>query len=839
MTGRVRSIPLVVLLLLIAGCARAPQRILDPQGQLARWSWWDNRDWDWYAEHIPFFESPDTAIDATYYYRWEVVTKHLTYGSPAAGYTFTEFLDRPFWSGAYGAISCPLGHQAYEVRWLKDPRVIEDFARYWFETPGAEPRSYSNWYGDAMWATYLVRADTGLLRTVLPYMERQVAGWEAEHYDSVHAMFHWSGMHDGMETNIDSRQTADPFAGGDGYRPTLNAYLYADLRAVARAAGVLGDSATARAYAARAAALKGRVQQELWDPAREFFFQQFVHDEQSGIKAKTLTYQTGPYAGNPHGREEIGFVPWQFGLPDAGYEHAWRFLMDPDYFFAPFGPTTTERHDPQFFVSPTCCVWSGNEWPYATTQTLVALANLLNDYDQQIVTGQDYLRLLRTYALDQRWNGRPYVAEAADPETGSWAGHNSFYHSEHYFHSGFVDLVITGLVGLRPRADDSLVVHPLVPDDWPYFALDGVAYHGHTVAIVWDVDGTRYKRGTGLMLFVDGRKLGSSAELERLAVALPPARPAAPARQLRNFAVSNDGAFFPHVSASYSAPTTPPFYATDGNYWYHVSPPNRWTTLGSPNTRDTLTVDFGVARPLEALKLYLLDDGGELRAPAEYQVEGWIGGEWEPVANQRRHPEEPTGHRANTVSFTPIATSRVRVLLEHRPGAASGLTEIEAWGSADLPLSPATAPVTNLALGAAVSASFESRTDDLQHVHDGRIAFTRYTANRWTTRGSPHTRDWIALDFGHAQRVAQVDLYLWGDSAGVRAPARWWIEYRDGGRWRAARVAARAPAEPETWARNVVTLLPVETTALRIVLERARPAASGVTEIAVWGEGGS
>jgi hypothetical protein len=36
-----------------------------------------------------------------------------------------------------------------------------------------------------------------------------------------------------------------------------------------------------------------------------------------------------------------------------------------------------------------------------------------------------------------------------------------------------------------------------------------------------------------------------------------------------------------------------------------------------------------------------------------------------------------------------------------------------------------------------------------------------------------------------------------------------------------------------------VTLLPVETTALRIVLERARPAASGVTEIAVWGEGGS
>jgi hypothetical protein len=827
--------PLLTLLLL-AGCTQAPQRILDPQAQLARWSWWDNRDWDWYAEQIPFFESPDTAIDATYYYRWEVVTKHLTYGSPATGYTVTEFLDRPFWSGAYGAISCPLGHQAYEVRWLKDPRVIGDFARYWFATPGAEPRSYSNWYGDAMWATYLVLADTSLLRTVLPYMERQYAGWVTERYDSTHAMFHWSGMHDGMETNVNSRQTADTFSGADGYRPTLNSYLYADARAISRAAGVLGDTATARVYADRATALKHRVQEELWEPAREFFFHQFANDEQGGVKAKTLTYQTGPYAGNLHGREEIGFVPWQFGLPDPGYERAWRFLMDPDYFFAPFGPTTTEQSDPLFFISPTCCVWSGNQWPYATTQTLVALANLLNDYDQQVVTRDDYSRLLRTYALDQRWNGRPYVAEAANPATGSWDGHNSFYHSEHYFHSGFVDLVITGLVGLRPRADDSLVVRPLVPGDWRYFALDGVAYHGHTVSIVWDVDGTRYGRGSGLMLFADGKKLASDPDLGRLAVALPAAKPQPPARRLHNFAVNNDGAFFPHIAASYSAPTTPPFYATDGNYWYHVTPPNRWTTLGSANASDTIMVDFGIERPIEAVKLYFLDDGAGITAPAEYQVEAWTGGEWQPAPNQHRQPAEPAGHRANTVTFPPIATSRVRAVLTHRPGVASGLTELEAWGTADLPLPGPTASVQNLALGAKVSASFSSQDDQLARVNDGRIALTRYTGNRWTTRGSPHARDWIGLDFGVPQRVGQVDLYLWGDSAQVTAPRGYWIEYWDGATWVEAREASRAPTAPMTWALNTVKVLPVETPRIRIVFEHARPAASGVTEIAVWGK---
>ncbi len=140
-------------------------------------------------------------------------------------------------------------------------------------------------------------------------------------------------------------------------------------------------------------------------------------------------------------------MPWQFNLPDAGYEGAWRFLMDTAYFFSAHGPTTVERHDPQFLISPRCCVWSGNAWPYATTQTLVAMANLLDNYHQSVVDKADYFRLFQTYTLDQRRDGRPYIAEAANPDNGSWDGHNTFDHSEHYFHSGYVDLVITGLVG--------------------------------------------------------------------------------------------------------------------------------------------------------------------------------------------------------------------------------------------------------------------------------------------------------------------------------------------------------------------------------------------------------
>ena len=103
--------------------------LIEHQELLESFDWWDNRDWPWYEEHIPFIETPDVELDATYYYRWELLTKHLVYGSPETGYTLTEFIHGRVWSGTYGAISCPLGHQAYELRWLKDRRVMADFAR--------------------------------------------------------------------------------------------------------------------------------------------------------------------------------------------------------------------------------------------------------------------------------------------------------------------------------------------------------------------------------------------------------------------------------------------------------------------------------------------------------------------------------------------------------------------------------------------------------------------------------------------------------------------------------------------------------------------------------------
>ena len=75
-------------------------------------------------------------------------------------------------------------------------------------------------------------------------------------------------------------------------------------------------------------------------------------------------------------REQHGFTPWYFNLPEPGkgYEVAWKQLMDPEGFYAPFGPTTAEQRHPGFKISYEGhgCQWNGPSWPFATAVTLTA-----------------------------------------------------------------------------------------------------------------------------------------------------------------------------------------------------------------------------------------------------------------------------------------------------------------------------------------------------------------------------------------------------------------------------------------------------------------------------------
>lgn len=839
---------LIVLITIYSSYAKVSAQVIDKQKALESQTWWDNRDWDWYKANIPFFDCPDSEIVTTWYYRWELITKHLTYGSPTSGYSFTEFIDRPFWSGTYGSISCPAGHQLYEVRWLRDPRYASDYARYWFRTPGAQPRNYGCWIADGIWAAQEVHPDDAFVKDLLPDLKKNYEGWEMRQYVPEKGLFWQNGHDDGMEFNINSRQTKDILRGAPGYRPGFNAYMYADALAISKVARLSGDSVTAQSYAGKAASLKKNVQSLLWDPKRDFFFPMSMRDESdlegNTVLKNTLTYQSGKYAGDMHGREEHGFIPWQFNLPDPGYESAWKFLMDRDYFFSDRGPMTVERHDPLYVLKNSCCWWSGQSWPYATSQTLKAMSNLLRNYNQKYVTREDYLKLLHIFAASHRKDGKPYLAEALNPDTGSFEGHDSYNHSEHYFHSSFNDLVITGLVGLKTRDDDILEIEPLAPSDWQWFALDDLSYRGHRLSIYWDKNALHYNRGKGFNVLCDGKKLVSAAGLGKLTAKLPTLKTMQiVSNQHRNYAVNNDGDYYPRITASFTDPRTPLSAVNDGNIWYAKNPPNRWSTVGSPNAADWLTVDLGMSRRVSQVKLYFLDDGTEIAAPSRYEAQTWNGTGWTAIPGAIQSPSTPAGHRANVISFASQDVQKMRVVFTHSPAGKTGLSEIEIWGDSQPDYITASPPPGNLALNMKsegfpkADASFHDVYGGLpKWANDGRLNYRPTPVNRWTSYGSKNATDWLEIDFGAPKEVGRVELYIYDDHGGVQPPASYSIQYFSEGQWRDAERQVKTPTVPIGSAVNSVIFTHFITQKIRALFTHRGESRTGVTEMEVWKE---
>jgi hypothetical protein len=168
------------------------------------------------------------------------------------------------------------------------------------------------------------------------------------------------------------------------------------------------------------------------------------------------------------------------------------------------------------------------------------------------------------------------------------------------------------------------------------------------------------------------------------------------------------------------------------------------------------------------------------------------------------------------------------------------VSELEAWAHVSLPLPRPTARTHDIAYNGTgqgfprAAASYTWRDDRVADVNDGRIAFTRASRNRWTAWNSHQSNDWVEIAFGARKTVQYLELFLWGDSAGVKAPRRFSVEYWDGRRWAAAHERSRTPERPITWAVNTVRIDPIQTEKVRVVFEHDLPAYSGMTELRIW-----
>ncbi|MBN2593420.1 MAG: glycoside hydrolase family 127 protein, partial [Sedimentisphaerales bacterium] len=371
----------------------------------------NSSSWEWLLENIPFFECPDKSFEQIYYFRWWTFRKHLK--KTPDGFVFTEFLDKVGHSGKYNTISCALGHHIYEGTWLHDKQYIDDYARFWYsghprfrgdrlapaEAGGdLQPHfhRYSNWSTWALYRRYLVNQDKKFIAGLLEGFIRDYKAWEKEH-GLENGLFWQYDVRDGMEESISGSRNVK------NTRPPLNSYMYANAVAISKVAELVSRKDIAAEYAQKAERLKSLMHELLWDREAKFFKVRRPNGELADV------------------REEIGFIPWYFNLPDPGYEQAWLQLTDPEGFKAPMGITTAERRHPDFRSHGVgTCEWDGAVWPYATSQTLVGLSNVLRNYEQQYVSKADYFDALVTYARSHHYKGKPYIGEYLDEMNGEW-----------------------------------------------------------------------------------------------------------------------------------------------------------------------------------------------------------------------------------------------------------------------------------------------------------------------------------------------------------------------------------------------------------------------------------
>jgi hypothetical protein len=631
-------------------------------------------DAQWYLDNIPFFECSDKDLEQVYYYRWKMYKAHIrSIGNN--GYVITEFINHVSWDrDPYCTINAASMHHICEGRWLRDNRYMNGYIDYLLQN-GGNDRRYSESVSDAAYARYLVNGDSAFICKQLDSMKAIYGRWQ-DHWDSSKQLYYIPAMPDATEftiASIDASGGKGGFEDGEAFRPTINSYMYGNAMAIAKTAELKGDESTAHEYAEKATALKRNVEKYLWNESLQHFTDRFK-----------VNNEYVHYWDLIRGRELAGFIPWYFNLPADSpmYNLAWKHAMDTSALMGSFGLRTNEPSYQYYFKQflyyqgQRGSQWNGPSWPYQSSQTITAMANFLNNYHQDVISSADYVHLLRLFARQHFLpDGKLDLVENYDPNLGGPIVY--YYWSNHYNHSSFNNLIITGLCGVRPSEGDTLTINPLVDSSIKYFCLQDVSYHGHRVSVVYDTDGERYHLGKGLTVFVDGEKKELISEEGRSKVYVGRTIVSNPEPEAENFALNIAHKGYPLPTASVNAnPDTSLYQAIDGRIWYFPEITNRWTTKGSVSKSDWWALNFGKEQNVSEAKLYLVSDSVDFFPPDSITIEYQKGGQWMPVQRQTQQPANITGNTVNTIRFDKITTSQVRILLKHETKQVA-VSEIE------------------------------------------------------------------------------------------------------------------------------------------------------------------
>jgi hypothetical protein len=458
-----------------------------------------------------------------YSHRWYNVKKNSM--NPRMGRMQYRALSEGRWTADWYAnvISYGAGHQIRESRWLRDPSYTWGQLQTWTEnarpdgifpshvTPkGQQGGQYTDWIASTAWDAYMVHPDRSLLAAVADPVARNAEGWRKIYgwKDSpllVVDSHWWTGMEWQPSFFSFAGYRTGGGAGTDPARMTplrrvdLTAYNFGNAQSAANIYRELGRAEDAERLRKLAEETREAVLAQMWDPTTRWFHSLRASDN----------------AMSPD-KEIIGLYPFYFDLPPAGkgYEAAWADAVDPAQFWTAWPLASVAKDCPAYAqngwpVGPggSGCMWNGPTWPHANSLVMSAMANVLRHYGKSAVTRAKLLELFRSFTLAQYRNGEfntPWTGEYYNGDTGAWKTSQRDYN-----HSTWIDPLIMDLIGLVPRADETLEVDSLLPDGaWSHYILDGQSYRGHDVTIAWDEQGGHFAPGfKGYAVYLDGRQI--------------------------------------------------------------------------------------------------------------------------------------------------------------------------------------------------------------------------------------------------------------------------------------------------------------------------------------------
>lgn len=322
------------------------------------------------------------------------------------------------------------------------------------------------------------------------------------------------------------------------------------------------------------------------------------------------------------------------------------------------------------------CQWNGPVWPYQMTQVLTGLGNLLDHYPNSSSAGVigtgDFTSLLRTYTQLHYNNGILNLEEDYDPATGKPIV--GLDRSPHYFHSGYIDIILNQFVGIRARADDKLEVNPLIDSSITYFRADKVPYHSHQISVQWDATGKKY--GTlGLVVEVDSVVVSSTPSLQRVIVPISRKTPSAILRPISKSTQRLVDTTYPKGNVSIANQDANQIHdVIDGRVQFFTELVNGWTApVGDGVSSIWYQVDFGTTTSITRAEIAWYGDLGTFDVPESYKIQVNVGGSWVDVSGAQYSPSVSSG--ITHVSWTSRTVQLVRIAFVPKKGKQTRLVE--------------------------------------------------------------------------------------------------------------------------------------------------------------------